>query len=214
MSVDITDELKQLNISLSKKPKDNFSDFVEKNLKARISQFESYRSRLEKYNTLDKPQQTSFQQFSLDLDHDVFLSCEYGAAAYETTYTATIVVRALYKYLGRSQDDQKPFFEKIDDCYKSWLDATKDNSPAKLENDEGKRVDDLAKQLSDIEKSNTFRRWMELYYQTQSDYERHVQNKKQLEEVVSQLDRYHGSLLDVIKGGRLLLATKGKRRPS
>jgi hypothetical protein len=140
MSVGITDELKQLNIVLSKKPKVDFSDFIEKSLKTRIDQFETYQCRLEIYRSLPGPEQGSLQSFAKDFDYEVYRSCEYGPAAYETTYTATIVARALYKYIGRSPDEKKVFFDKIDRYFGSWLDESKDDSPARLKNDEERQI--------------------------------------------------------------------------
>jgi hypothetical protein len=211
MSVGITDELKQLNILLSKKPKVDFADFVEKSLKARIDQFETYQSRLRTYGSVPGPEQSSLQTFAKDFDYEVYRSCEYGPAAYETTYAATIVARALYKYIGRSPDEQKVFFEKVDSYFKSWLDQSKDDSPAKFKNDEEKQIKDLNDQLAEIKKS-TFRSFLDKYYQTEAERDRHANIKKQLDDVVSQMKRYHDSLLGVIGGGQLLLVNLPKAK--
>jgi hypothetical protein len=201
MSVSISDELKKLNIALSTEPKAGFPEFVEKSLKAKIDQFESNQRRLAKYQTLTEAEQGSLQGLTKDFEFLVFLSCQYGPAAYETTYTATAVVRALYKYIDRPPGDQKVFFGKVDSYFSTWLDQSK-----KLKNDEEQKVKELDNRWSELEKSNLARRKWDTYVTgTHDDLELHNKNETQLVEVVSQLDRYHQSLLAVIGGGRLLL---------
>ena len=146
-SVGVTDELKQLNILLKKS---DFSDFVEKDLKADIRQLKFYRDRLEKYQQLDSANQTDILAFTRDLEHNVVKSLEYGLAAYETAYTGTIVVRSLYKYISRPAADQRTFFESIAATYGSWLDPSQSDSPAKLKRDEQGKIDSLKEKASKI----------------------------------------------------------------
>jgi hypothetical protein len=200
-SVGMTDELKQLNIPISTESKLGISD-AEKILKARMDVFAGpILPLLKEYQSLDNsnPKKGGVEGFTHDLEQDVFMCCRLGPAAYQTTYTATMVVRAVYKYLGRTPDEQKPFFERVNRYFSAWVNDKVDDSPADLLKREESKLDQLDQQLSEANKS----RWEKLVGSKGRERDRRDNNKKQLAQVLSQLINYQESVVDVINGGRL-----------
>jgi hypothetical protein len=200
-SVGMTDELKQLDIPISTQSTLGISD-AEKTLKGRMEVFAGpILPLLKEYQSLDNsnPKKAGVEGFTHDLEQDVFMCCRLGPAAYQTTYTATIVVRAVYKYLGSTPDEQKPFFERVNRYFSSWVNESVADSPAKLLKEEESKLVDLDRQLSEANKST----WEKLAGSKGRERDRRRNNKTQLGQVLSQLNNYQESLADVIKGGRL-----------
>jgi hypothetical protein len=245
MSVDITDELKQINILLKKS---GFPEFVENDLKADIKHFKINLSELEEYKKQDRDTHIRIDLLTHQIEHDVLRSLEYGPAAFETTYTAAIVLRALYKYVDMPRDHQNQFFATVADQFGAWLDPSKEDSPAKLQEDEKRKITDIKDKVSKIldkykapisymgvevrieivgDLANGFKvrkssKVPDLLTENPTNelkrysdaYNKSVANKALLDEVVSQLEQYHQSLLDVAKGGRLSLLDKHQSRPT
>ncbi|MGA8610355.1 MAG: hypothetical protein WB760_01305 [Xanthobacteraceae bacterium] len=202
-SVGMTDELKQLNIPISTKSKQGISD-AEEILKHRMEVFAGpILPLLKEYQTLndpkDTPKKSGVEDFTHNLEQDVYMCCGLGPAAYQTTYTATMVVRAVYKYLGRTPDEQKPFFERVNRYFSSWVNDKVDDSPADLLKREESKLDQLDQQLSEANKS----RWEKLVGSKGRERDWHLNNKTQLAQVLAQLNNYQESLVDVINGRRL-----------
>jgi len=237
MSVGITDELKQINILLKKS---DFPDFVENNLNANIRQFKINLTELEDYKNQKPETHTRIALLTDHLESNALLSLEYGAAAYETTYTAAIVVRALYKYIDMPHDHQKQFFTTVADRFNAWLDPSKEDTPAALRHKEQVQIERNQKQASDIK--DKYKGHFEIlgdldtdfkinklskYYPSVitgdpeselkkliADYRGHRKTIADLDEVIAQLEQYHESLIGVAKGRRLALREENKHRPS
>jgi hypothetical protein len=204
-SVGMTDELKQLNIPISTESKLGISD-AEKTLKGRMDVFAGpILPLLKEYQSLDNsnPKKGGVEGFTHDLEQDVFMCCRLGPAAYQTTYTATMVVRAVYKYLGRTPDEQKPFFERVNRYFSSWVNGPADDSPAVLLKKEESKLDELNRQLTENDRSTAGWMWEKLYSHKGRERDRRDNDRTQLVQVLSQLNNYQESLVDVINGGRL-----------
>jgi hypothetical protein len=199
-SVGMTDELKQLNIPISTGTNINISD-AERSLRGRMDAFAGpILPLLKEYQSLENtnPKKGGVEVFTHELETDVFKCCGIGPAAYQTTFTAIVVVRAVYKYLGRTPDEQKPFFERVNRYFNAWVNDKVDDSPAALLKREESEFADLERQLSEHESI-----WEKLVGSKGRERDRHKNNKMQLAQVLSQLNNYQESLADVIKGGRL-----------
>jgi hypothetical protein len=220
MSVQITDELKQLNIAVKKESAQAFSDFVEHVLKADISQFEVNLPELREYQKQDVSSHRRIDLLIHSLEHDVFTSLDYGPATYQTTYAAAIVLGALYKYAGVLRDHQNELFSKVAEQYGVWLDPSKDGSPAALKHNEQVQIEAAKKAAFDIrekykggdyeilgglDKGFTVRKLYTIPHPfggnpkaeldgIKRDYDRQVEILTQLEKVVFQLEVYNKSL--------------------
>ena len=189
-SVGMTDELKQLNIPISTGTNINISD-AERSLRGRMDAFAGpILPLLKEYQSLENtnPKKGGVEVFTHELETDVFKCCGIGPAAYQTTFTAIVVVRAVYKYLGRTPDEQKPFFERVNRYFNAWVNDKVDDSPAALLKREESEFADLERQLSEHESI-----WEKLVGSKGRERDRHKNNKMQLAQVLSQLNNYQES---------------------
>jgi hypothetical protein len=203
-TVGMSDELKPLGITINTKSSLGISD-AEKTMKARMQVFVANVPLFEQYQSLKdpNPKKAGLESLAHEVEQDVFMCCGLGPAAYQTTYTATVIVRAMYKYLGRTPDEQRPFFERVNKYFASWVSQTVDDSPAKLLDQEERRLKELNDQLAKSDKQTTDWLWEKLYRHSGRERDRLTINKDQLGQVMSQLNNYEESLADVINGGRL-----------
>jgi hypothetical protein len=216
-SVQIADGLKQLNIAIKKESTEAFSNFLEHALKADIHQFEINLAELREYQKQDDSSHRRIELLTNNLEQHVFTSLDYGPAAYQTSYAAVIVVRALYRFVDMPHDHQHAFFSKVSDYYGDWLEQSKDGSPAALKHNGEVQIEAIRKKVADIKEENKscfeilgdlsdkndFRTNRLSYRPTcimgdpkdrlndvKHDYQKRVENLKQLETVVSQLQAY------------------------
>jgi hypothetical protein len=260
MSVSITGELKQINIAIKEGTTTAFSDFVEHTLKADIRQFEVNMSELENYKNQSDDSRHRIDLLTHQLEHDVFTSLDYGPATYETTYTGSVVMLALYKYTHIPREHQKESFARVAAQFGTWLEPSQDGSPAELEQNEQKKIEEIKKNISstietykipvsvpytgvevrieiggDLDKGFTVKKstkifgtkppGIEMFTESlrnkvqaklddlRAEYSRRVKTEMDLESVLSQLELYHTSLLDVARGGRLALRDEDERQP-
>ena len=204
-TIGMSDELKPLGISINNTKSNLGISDAEKTMKARMQVFVGNVPLFEQYQSLKdpNPKKAGLESFAHELEQDVFMCCGLGPAAYQTTYTSTVIVRAMYKYLGRTPDEQRPFFERVNKYFASWVSQTVDGSPAKLLEQEERRLKELNDQLANSDKHTTDWVLEKLYRHNGSERDRLAINKDQLGQVMSQLNNYEESLVDVINGGRL-----------
>jgi hypothetical protein len=228
LSVGITNELKEMNVVIKKDTTAAFSDFVEKKLKADISQFEDHLPELRGYPEQSSDVHQRMNYLIIQLENDIDTSLGYGAAVYETTYTAIIVQRALFKFLDVNHESQKRFFTRVASNFDDWLDPSKEGSPAALRANEENQIEANKKEVSNIRdkykgyfeisgdldkgfesKKISKIRWagdpQDELKRVISEYKRHVSTRSHLDEILFQLRLYHDSLSEVAKGGRLAL---------
>jgi hypothetical protein len=139
LSPKIIDDLKQLRIDVSKTVTTSFSAFVENSLKADVKQFEVNLAELNQYQQQNEDTRTRINQLTHSLERDVYTSAEYGPAVYQTTFTAIVILRAVYKFTNVPRAHQTAFFASMADKYADWLKPIEGN-PAYVRNEEqGKR---------------------------------------------------------------------------
>ena len=126
MSASIADELQQIKITIKKELRDAFSDFVENYLKADISQAEDHLPELQTYQQQNRDAHQRMNSLIDRLESHIDLSLAYGAVAYETTYAAVIVQRALFKYADVDHETQKRFFNRMAANFGDWLAEAKE----------------------------------------------------------------------------------------
>jgi hypothetical protein len=225
MSAGIADELQQINITIKKEVRAAFSDFVENYLKADISQVEDHLPELQTYQQQNRDARQRMNNLIDRLESHIDLSLAYGAVAYETTYAAIIVQRALFKYADVDHETQKRFFKRVAVNFGGWLAEAKElkhKEQVQIEGDRTKVSDIKAKYkgyfeiLGDFDKGFTANKLYtiprpfagspkEELDEVQSDYGKRTTTEAGLDKVVSQLERCHASLLEVSKGGRMAL---------
>ncbi|MGP0089785.1 MAG: hypothetical protein ACLPKB_07475 [Xanthobacteraceae bacterium] len=133
------DDLKQLRIDVSKTVATSFSAFVENMLKADVKQFEVNLAELKEYQQQNEDSRTRINQLTHNIERDVYTSAEYGPAVYQTTFTAVVILRAVYKFTNVPRAHQTAFFATMADKYTDWLKPVEGN-PAYVKNEEqGKR---------------------------------------------------------------------------
>jgi hypothetical protein len=133
------DDLKQLRIDVSKTVSTSFSAFVENTLKADVKQFEVNLAELKEYQQQNEDSRTRINQLTHNIERDVYTSAEYGPAVYQTTFTAAVILRAVYKFTNVPRAHQSAFFATMADKYTDWLKPVEGN-PAYVKNEEqGKR---------------------------------------------------------------------------
>jgi len=224
-SPDVTDELKRLNIALKNS---SFPEFVENKLKADLEQYKINLSELQSYQNESDVTRFRIALLTDHLESDVLLSLEYGPAAYPTTYTAAIVVRALYKYTGMERDHQRQFFTTVANQFADWLDPSKKGNPSAARCNEVAEVKRNQKQVTDIKdkykgdyeitgdldngfKINRLSKLPDAIIgdpdpdskAVTTEYLGHKKIIADLDEHVSRLQQYHQSLVDVAEGGLL-----------
>jgi hypothetical protein len=136
----IVDDLKQLRIDVGKTMATGFSAFVENRLKADVKQFEVNLAELKEYQQQNEDSRIRINQLTHDLERDVYTSAEYGPAVYQTTFTAAVILRAVYKFTNVPRAHQTAFFAGIADRYADWLKPA-EGHPAYVRNEEQGRRD-------------------------------------------------------------------------
>jgi len=135
----IVDDLRQLRIDLNKTVTTSFAAFVENTLKADVRQFEVNLAELKEYQAQNEDSRMRINVLTHDLERDVYTSAEYGPAVYQTTFTAIVILRAVYKFTNVPRTHQTAFFASMADKYSDWLKPVEGN-PAFVRNEEqGKR---------------------------------------------------------------------------
>jgi hypothetical protein len=221
-SAQITEELKQVNITIKKELAEAFSNFMEHTLKADINQYEVNLSELRDYQKQDDSSHRRIDLLTHNLERDILTSLDYGPATYQTSYAAVIAVRMVYRYVGVPRDHQHTFFSKISGYYGDWADQTKEGSPAALVHSEEVQIDAIRKEVSDkiseskgcyevigdLSDKNDYRARRLSYKPTclmgdptgplndrKHEYKKHVEIFDRLTTVVSQLRTLHKALL-------------------
>jgi len=226
ISVGIADELQQINIAIKKETRAAFSDFVENSLKADISQVEDHLPELQTYQQQNRDARQRMNNIIDRLESHIDLSLAYGAVAYETTYAAIIVQRALFKYADVDRETQKRFFNRVAVNFGDWLAEAKElKHKEQVQIDANRqKVSDIKERykggdyeiLGDLDRGFTVRKLYTIPHPfggspkeeldaVQSEYGKRTVAEARLDKVVFQLDRCHASLLEVAKGGRLTL---------
>lgn len=226
MSASIADELQQIKITIKKELRDAFSDFVENYLKADISQAEDHLPELQTYQQQNRDAHQRMNSLIDRLESHIDLSLAYGAVAYETTYAAVIVQRALFKYADVDHETQKRFFNRMAANFGDWLAEAKElKHKEEVQIGANKqKVSDIKEKykggdyeiLGDLDKGFSVKKLYTIPHPfggnpkeeldaVQSEYGKRTITEARLGKVVFQLERCHTSLLEVAKGGRLVL---------
>lgn len=143
------DDLKQLRIDVGKTVTTSFSAFVENTLKADVKQFEVNLAELKEYQQQNEDSRTRINQLTHNIERDVYTSAEYGPAVYQTTFTAVVILRAVYKFTNVPRAHQTAFFATIADKYSDWLKPVEGN-PAYVKNEEQGKREQAKASLSNI----------------------------------------------------------------
>jgi hypothetical protein len=149
LSPKIIDDLKELRIDVSKTVTTSFSAFVESTLKADVKQFEVNLAELKEYPQQNDDSRTRINQLTHNIERDIYTSAEYGPAVYQTTFTAVVILRAIYKFTNVPRAHQTAFFASMADKYTDWLKPVEGN-PAYVKNEEQARREKAKTTISNI----------------------------------------------------------------
>jgi hypothetical protein len=197
-------------------------------LKADIGQFEVNLPELKAYQQQSYDTRHRINILISNIERDILTSADYGPAAYQTTFTATVALRAIYKYASVPQEHQNLFFGKIGDKYSAWLKPVGDGYPAYEKNQGQANIDIDRKKVAEIisgkpsgtvisgdldsgfKVSNDARLlwWQKVekpLADIKQDYDVHAANVRRLDSVLEQLTNYREALQLAAQGHQLAL---------